>query len=106
MGQRQQVQALAAYPYATVLDSTQYNIDGEVKYASAFCSDDDYSATPQTKWSASNRGACLIIRVSATVKTPDENKAAEPYSSSGTSYSNFAVIDAGGNNFKVTRVVN
>ena len=97
--------AEAAYPLASVTDSTPYPISGEVKYASAFCSDDDYTANPGTKWFASSRGVCLITRVTATVQTPNGDKTAASYSSSGTSYSNFAVIDQGGNNFQVTRIV-
>ena len=97
--------AEAAYPLATVTDSTPYPISGEVKYASAFCSDDDYTAQPGTKWFASSRGVCLITRVTATVQTPNGDKTAASYSSSGTSYSKFAVIGEGDNNFQVTRIV-
>ena len=42
--------------------------------------------------------------ISATVKLPGGNVAATPYSSSGTSYSTFAVINEGNNKFSVTRI--
>ncbi|PLT48033.1 hypothetical protein B8V81_0165 [Paenibacillus pasadenensis] len=56
-------------------------------------------------WRASGRGVCLLTRISATVRTPSGDIAAEPYTSSGTSYSQFAIIQVGVNQFRVTRVV-
>ena len=72
---------------------------------SIFCSNDDYTVTPNTQWKASSRGVCLLTKISATLKTPTGDIAATPYTSSGTSYSNFAVIQTGANEFAVTRVV-
>jgi hypothetical protein len=51
------------------------------------------------------RGGCLLTEITATVQTPQGNIVAKPYTSSGTSYSQFAVINTGGNTFAVTRVV-
>lgn len=56
-------------------------------------------------WKASSRGVCLVTRITATVRTPSGNIQAEPYTSSGTSYSQFAIIQVGVNKFQVTRVV-
>ncbi|MFK7786944.1 MAG: hypothetical protein AB8B56_17620 [Crocinitomicaceae bacterium] len=95
-----------SYPLVTIADSTNYNISGKVSYASIFCSDDDYSATPNTTWTASSRGVCLVTGISATVKTPNGDVQATPYSSSGTAYSQFAVIQTGPGKFEVTRRVN
>ena len=94
-----------SYPLVKITDSTQFNVSGKVTYASIFCSDDNYSATPYTTWSASSRGICLVTEISATVKTPDGDIVATPYSSSGTSYSQFAVIQTGPGKFEVTRRV-
>jgi len=93
------------YPPVTVHDSTSYNVSGKVSYASIFCSDDDYSATPSTTWNGPGRGVCLVTEITATVKTPNGDIVATPYSSSGTSYSEYAVITTSGTTFQVTRVV-
>lgn len=92
------------YPDVYVYDSTNFNVNGTVEYASLFCKNDDYSATPQTPWSNS-RGICLITKISAVVTTPQGNIEATPYESSGTSYSQFAVIQVGPSAFEVTRRV-
>merc|ERR1712194_188533 len=85
-----------SYPDVHVTDSTAYNVWGTVEYSSLFCSDDDYSATPDTTWS-NGRGVCLITEITATVRTPEGDIKATSYTSSGTSYSKFAVIvDASG----------
>ena len=85
-----------------------YIVSGKVYYAGApvFCSNDSYSVTPNTAWTASSRGSCLVTKITATVKTPNGDVKATSYTSSGTSYSQFAVINHGdGDNFQVTRRV-
>jgi hypothetical protein len=72
---------------------------------SIFCSNDDYTVTPNTCWMADSRGVCLVTEISAVVKTPNGNIQATPYTSSGTSYSQFAIIQTGPNSFEVTRRV-
>ena len=96
-----------AYPLVTVIDSTEYNIYGEVAYASIFCGDDDYDATPSTKWKAKSRGICLVCAVHATVETPRGDIVAKSYETPDgcTTYSQFAVISDGNGGFLVTRVV-
>ncbi|WP_216651793.1 hypothetical protein [Paenibacillus sp. NEAU-GSW1] len=47
----------------------------------------------------------MLTKITATVVTPSGNIEAEPYTSSGTSYSQFAIIQVGANRFQVTRVV-
>jgi hypothetical protein len=95
-----------AYPLVSVSNSVPYVVSGTVVYASAFCSNDDFDITPNTVWTATSRGVCLVTKIKAYVKTPNGNVDATPYESSGTSYSQFAVINYGdGNNFQVTRRV-
>lgn len=94
------------YPVVEIKNSTNYIVTGKVDYASIFCSDDNYTVTPLTTWRAGSRGVCLLTRISATVKTPNGDIVATPYESSGTSYSQFAVIQTGSNTFAVTRIVN
>lgn len=94
-----------AYPKVKIFDSTSYIASGKVEYMSAFCSNDSYTVTPNTQWQASSRGVCLVTKITATVETPGGDIVATPYESSGTSYSNFAVIQTGENSFAVTRVV-
>jgi len=99
-------QPTAFYPLVSVSNSVEYIVSGTVHYSSWLCSDDDFDITPNTAWAASSRGACLIKEITATVTTPDGDIDATPYTSSGTSYSQFAVINHGnGNNFEVTRRV-
>ncbi|MEK0315011.1 hypothetical protein [Cohnella sp. 56] len=93
------------YDPVQIHNSTSFNAFGRVEYASLFCSDDNYSVQRDDTWRASSRGACLLTRITATVRTPSGNIEATPYTSSGTSYSNFAIIQTGVNQFQVTRVV-
>jgi hypothetical protein len=95
-----------SYPLVKITNSTNYIASGKVSYRSIFCSDDNYSVTPNTTWQASSRGVCLLTKITATVKTPSGDIVATPYESSGTSYSNFAIIQTGPNTFAVTRIVN
>ncbi|GAB1158471.1 hypothetical protein YWY31_44960 [Paenibacillus illinoisensis] len=95
----------AGYDLVQIVNSTPYNAVGRVEYASIFCADDNYSVQRDETWRASSRGACLVTRITATVRTPSGNVEAEPYTSSGTSYSQFAIIQVGANRFQVTRVI-
>jgi hypothetical protein len=93
-----------SYPDVDVFNSTNFMARGEVKYLSAFCSNDDFTVTPNTHWSHS-RGVCLIYEIEANVTTPNGTFAAKRYTSSGTSYSQFAIIQVGPNEFEITRRV-
>ncbi|MBP1962991.1 hypothetical protein GQF04_28400 [Paenibacillus aceris] len=95
-----------AYPPVQIVNSTSFNVSGKVEYASFLCSDDNYNVQRDETWTATSRGVCLVTRITATVKTPSGNITAEPYTSSGTSFSKFAIIQVGVNKFQVTRVVN
>ncbi|MFF2910310.1 hypothetical protein [Paenibacillus sp. NPDC057934] len=101
MGNRK---AVRGYDPVQIYNSTSFNASGKVEYASIFCSDDNYSVQRDETWTASSRGVCLVTQISATVKTPSGNIQAEPYTSSGTSYSRFAIIQVGVNKFQVTRI--
>lgn len=94
-----------SYPLVQITNSTNYIASGTVHYRSAFCSNDDYNVTPNTTWKAKSRGVCLVTEIDATVQTPNGNIVANPYTSSGTSYSLFAIIQTGPNSFEVTRRV-
>jgi len=62
---------------------------------------------PNKSWTASGRGVCLVTEISANVSTPGGTVEATPYTSSGTSYSQFAVLQTSDNPlaFEVTRRV-
>lgn len=93
-----------SYTKVSVYNSTNYTVKGKVYYASAFCSDDKYTAYAMNKWKASSRGVCLLTKVTATIYFEDGTTAtATPYKSSGTSYSQFAVFKKG-DGFSVTRI--
>lgn len=94
------------YPVVEIYNSTNYDVSGNVDYASIFCSNDSYTVTPLTTWKASSRGVCLLTKITATVKTPNGDIVAIPYESSGTSYSQFAIIQKTPTIFAVTRIVN
>jgi hypothetical protein len=46
-----------------------------------------------------------VVRITAEVETPDGIISAEPYTSAGTTYSQFAVIQMDTHSFEVTRRV-
>lgn len=94
------------YPLVKITNSTAYVVEGEVKYCSVFCSNDNYIVAAGTSWEAKSRGVCLVKEITATVNVNGNKIKAESYESSGTSYSQFAVVNMGDNKFSVTRVVN
>jgi hypothetical protein len=94
-----------SYPCVNIVNSTNYIASGKVSYMSIFCSNDDYTVTPGTSWTAGSRGVCLVTEISAVVQTPNGNIQAAPYTSSGTSYSQFAIIQTSPTSFEVTRRV-
>ncbi len=94
------------YPKVKIHNSTPYICKGKVFYASIFCSDDNYTVTPSPDtWVAASRGVCLVTKITAHVHLDDGTIVeAKPYTSSGTSYSDFSVISRG-KEYVVTRVV-
>jgi hypothetical protein len=94
-----------SYPVVDIANSTEFIVSGKVSYKSLLCKNDDYNVTPKTHWTAKSRGVCLVTRITAIVKTPNGNIEAKPYKSSGTSYSQFAVIALSPTEFQVTRRV-
>ena len=95
-----------AYPPVSITNSTPFSAFGDVNYASFLCSDDHYNVDGNGgNWTASSRGVCLLTRITAIVRTPSGDIAATPYTSSGTSYSEFVIIQTGPNQFAVTRRV-
>ncbi|MCW9707146.1 hypothetical protein [Fodinibius salsisoli] len=93
------------YPLVKISNSTRHVIRGKVEYASVFCSNDDYEINPGQEWEAESRGVCLLTKITARIFTDDGVIEASPYESSGTSYSQFAVVKRG-EDYVVTRVVN
>ena len=94
-----------SYPLVSILDSTNYTATGTVSYLSLFCSNDDYTVGSLATWTAGGRGVCLVTEISAVVQTPNGNIQASPYTSSGTSYSQFVIIQTSPTSFEVTRRV-
>jgi|1185.fasta_scaffold764047_1 hypothetical protein len=93
-----------SYPPVSILNTVPYSALGTVRYLGWFCTDDNYQVGPfPASWTGPDRGVCLITEVSAVVNTPGGPVQAKPYSSSGTSFSQFAIIQTGGNSFEVTR---
>lgn len=79
-------------------------IDGTVSYMS--CNGDSHVLTKtRTMWQGPYRGICLVTKITATITTlVGDEVAATLYTSSGTSYSQYAVISRNGQ-YQVTRVV-
>ena len=94
-----------SFELVSITNSTEFIATGHVKYVSGFCADDKYDVTPNTTWKASGRGLCLLSEISAVVKTPNGNIVATPYTSPGTTYSQFAIVQTGPTSFTVTRLV-
>ena len=96
---------IMAYPKVHIANSTNFTAKGTVEYDSAFCGNDDYTAKPHKTWKANSRGICLLTKITATLSTPNGNIQAKAYTSSGTSYSQFAIVQTGDHKFAVTRLV-
>jgi hypothetical protein len=97
-----------AYDLVNIVNSTDYEVYGKVIYATLFCSNDNYWLGPYGPWTARHRGWCLVTEISASVYTPGGPVKATSYiSSSGSTYSKFAVIQISANPlaFEVTRRV-
>jgi hypothetical protein len=97
-----------SYPLVNIVNSTNYSANGTVHYASIFCSNDSWGAGPGLSWEANSRGVCLVTEISAYVTLPGGTVIqASSYTSSGTSYSQFALIQTSSNPpaFEVTRRV-
>jgi hypothetical protein len=93
------------YPKVQILNSTQYVARGTVHYLTEFCSIDDYSVTPPDTWTGSERRICLVTEINALLKTPNGEIRATSYTSSGTSYSQYAIVQTGPTSFEVNRRV-
>jgi len=93
-----------AYPLVNICNSTLYPVSGQVIYESAYCGNDQFTIAPGKCWEASSRGVCLVGEIVVTVLVNGNPVQAAPYTSSGTSYSQFAVIQIGSDSFAVTRV--
>jgi len=89
-----------AYPAASVTNTTSHRIHGKIDYA--VCSSDNFNLMAG-KEASFPRGLCLLTEINATIELPDRDVEAKPYTSSGTSYSQFAVIEVAPGIFEVTR---
>jgi hypothetical protein len=92
------------YPLVQITNSTSHVARGTVHLASIFCSNDDYSVSPGDTWTEGSRGVCLVTKIDATLNVNGVDVQATPYESSGTSYSQYAVV-VYGTGYAVTRVV-
>jgi len=95
-----------AYPKVKITNTTRYAVSGKVNYMSKFCSNDSYRVDSFGRWEASSRGVCLLTKITATIVTPDGKYIdAKPYTSSGTSYSNFIITELSEGEFSVNRYI-
>jgi len=94
-----------SYTPVHISNSTPYAASGTVDYASIFCSNDQYivGAGPNTAWDGPGRGVCLVTKITAVLIVNGNPVQADSYTSSGTAYSQFAIVQIGGG-FAVTRV--
>jgi hypothetical protein len=88
------------YSDAHVENSTKYAATGQVVYS--VCSDDSFNISAGDSWSHS-RGICLIKKVTAQLSVNGQFVSATPYTSSGTSYSQFIIFEKSDGTFAVTR---
>ena len=97
-----------SYPPINIVNSTKYLIYGTVYYLDLYCSGtSEFAIDPNSSYTINDgRGLCLITEIDAEVEVSQkETIKAESYTSSGTSYSQFAVLQTGTNSFEVTRRV-
>ena len=83
----------SAYPEAQVTNTTKFLAHVRITYVSSLCRDDAFSVNPGLTAHAGKRGGCLIKRVAATLAG---GPAVRSFESSGTSYSTFSLVSAGG----------
>ena len=93
---------LQLYPYVTITNKTPYNVlpqggwnfPDSVSYL--VCkSDFMYNGLPAWQtWTASSRGLCLVNRIDAVLTFPDGRGGitCTPYTSTGTSYSQYSIL--------------
>jgi hypothetical protein len=94
------------YPPVKILNTTQHHASGRIEFAAPnICGASSYRVNAGERFTDKGRGLCLLKTITATLSTPDGSIEATPYRSSGTAYSDFAIIQDGAL-FKVTRVVN
>jgi hypothetical protein len=89
------------YSAVSIVNSSDQVVSGTVNYP--LCSNDNFTIKPRGNWHGPGRGACLITEISAFVG-PDHVRA-QPYESSGTGYSTFAIIHLNNGEYQVTRRV-
>lgn len=95
------------YPYVSVVNSTPYYIgNGVVSYLDCKADNFTVEATPGASWQAGSRGVCLVTTITAAVGAPGGLVDAIAYTSTGTAYSQFAVIQTNNNppQFQITRI--
>lgn len=56
------------------------------------CSDDNWSIVGQQTWYGPERGLCLLTKITGYLKVNGNVIQAEPYTSSGTSYSEYELV--------------
>lgn len=89
------------YPEVHLKNNYDDTVSGTIHYP--LCSNDDYTEAPGGTFKNS-RGACLITKITGT--SISGGYECTPYSSSGTSYSKFAIIEALNGGCTITRIVN
>ncbi|WP_197076351.1 hypothetical protein [Photobacterium iliopiscarium] len=92
------------YPLVAIVNSSNFVAHGSVRYAA--CSSDQFLIAPHTTWTAKTRGLCLLTKIEGhmTLAGNKEVKIKE-YKSSGTSYSQYVIIQTAPETFEVTRRV-
>jgi hypothetical protein len=99
--QNKEKRKIMPYPLVHISNSTVHYVSGIVYYAG--CRNDDYHMDANSEWTAKSRGVCLLTEISAEVDEDGKKVRATPYTSSGTSYSQFAVIKIH-DGYAVTRI--
>jgi len=101
---------LYRYPDVHLTNNLNFNVSGEVKYASILgaCKNDHYNV-PSILYDGINvfthkRGVCLITHITGTAV--NGNVCAQYTAHPGTSYHKFAIISKDINGCQITRVVN
>ncbi len=92
------------YPLVKIVNSTNFVVNGHVRYAA--CSSDSFTIAPYTTWTAKSRGLCLLTKIEGDMTLAGEKKVKiKEYKSSGTSYSQYVIIQTASEMFEVTRRV-
>ncbi|HDW3058386.1 TPA: hypothetical protein RMI67_006337 [Bacillus cereus] len=94
------------YPDIVIFNKTDLDARGDITLATFFCNDITYYVDAHDRTQSYSRGICLVTKITAFLNYPGSGivYVAEPYTSTGTSYSQYEIVSIDRNKFKINRI--